>query len=61
MANKDKFSIGTLKELAKKGITTIDVEEIKNKTKEATTILVDKAGEAKEAVISIKEFNLADS
>lgn len=32
MTNKDKFSIGNLKELAQKGIATIDVEEIKNKT-----------------------------
>lgn len=55
MASKDKFSIGNLKEIAQKGIATLDVEEIKNKTKEATTILVDKAGEAKEAAISIKE------
>ena len=55
MTSKDKFTIGNLKELAQKGMATIDVEEIKNKTKEATTILVDKAGEAKEAAISIKE------
>lgn len=55
MTGKDKLSIGNLKELAQKRIATIDVEEIKNKTKEATTILVDKAGDAKEAALSIKE------
>ena len=54
MTNKDA-KIGKLKSLAPKGIPSIDMDEIKNKTKAATTTLVDKAVEVKDSAISVKE------
>lgn len=55
MAEKDKFKLGNLKEIAQKGIASIDKEEIKNKAKDLTNTLVDKAGEAKDAAIAAKD------
>lgn len=55
MIEKDKFKIANIKERAQKGMTSIDVSEIKNKAKVATDTLVGKAGEVKNAAISAKE------
>lgn len=55
MAEKDKFKIGNLKTMAQNGLAAIDIDDIKNKAKAATTTLVYKAGEMKEAAVSAKE------
>lgn len=55
MAEKEKMNLGKLREMAQKQISSIDVEDIKNKTKEATSILVDKAGEVKQAAVTVKD------
>jgi uncharacterized protein YegP (UPF0339 family) len=52
--NKDKFKFGQLKEMAQKGIASIDKEELKNKAKDLTNTLVDKAGEVKDAAVAAK-------
>ncbi len=51
----DKNKLVNLKELAKKGIASIDVDEIKLKAKETTDTLVTKAAEVKDAAIQAKE------
>lgn len=51
----EKFSLGNLKSAAQKGIASIDTEGLKNKAKAATTTLADKAVEAKDAAISMKD------
>lgn len=43
------------KAAAQKGLSTIDVDAIKNKAAEATGALVEKAGEVKDAVVDAKE------
>lgn len=53
--NRDKFKLGQLKEMAQKGIASIDKEELKNKAKDLTTTLADKAGEVKDAAVAAKE------
>lgn len=55
MAEKDKFKLNNLKTMAQKGIVSIDVGDIKTKAKAATTTLVDKAGEVKDAAVAAKE------
>lgn len=55
MAEKDKFKLGSLKTMAQRGISSIDVDDLKTKAKSATTSLAEKAGEAKEAVVSAKD------
>lgn len=54
MTNKDT-KLGKLKSLTQKGIPSIDMDDIKNKTKAATTTLVDKAAEVKDSAVSVKE------
>ena len=55
----EKFKITNIKEMAQKGMASIDVSEIKNKAKAATSTIADKAGEVKNAAISAKE-DIAD-
>ena len=51
----EKLNMNKLKEMAKKGVASIDMEEVKVKTKEATSALVQKAGEVKDAAIAAKD------
>lgn len=55
MAEKEKLTLGSLKEKAQKGIASIDMNELKTKAKETSAVLVDKAGEVKEAAVNLKE------
>ena len=59
MAEKDKFNLGGLKNLAQKGLASVDAAELKERAKAATDGLVDKAAEVKDAAVSAKE-DIAD-
>lgn len=51
----DKVKIGDLKTLTMKGLSKIDVEELKSKAKEAADTLTEKAVEAKDAAVAAKD------
>ena len=55
MAKKEKFQLGNLKEMAQKGISSIDIEGIKEKTKDVTKTVVDTAVVVKDAAVAAKE------
>lgn len=55
MSEKNKLGFADLKSIAKKGIASIDVDDIKEKAKEATGSLADKAENIKEAAVSAKD------
>ena len=55
MAKKEKFQLGNLKEMAQKGISSIDIEGIKEKTKDVTKTVVDTAVVVKDAAVTAKE------
>ena len=50
-----KKSLSDLKAAAQKGLSAIDVDAIKDKAAEATSIMVDKAGKLKDAAIDVKD------
>ena len=50
-----KKTFSNLKATAQKGLSTIDVEAIKNKATEATSTLVEKASELKDAALDVKD------
>ena len=50
-----KKTFSNLKATAQKGLSTIDVEAIKNKATEATSTLVEKASELKDAAFDVKD------
>ena len=51
----DKVKIGDLKSLTMKGLSKIDVEDLKSKAKEAADTLTEKAVEAKDAAVAAKD------
>ena len=55
MAEKEKFKIGSLKTMAQKGLASIDMDELKAKTKTATDTLATKAVQVKDAALTAKE------
>lgn len=54
-----KKTFSDLKSAAQKGFSTIDVDAIKDKATEATSTLVEKAGEFKDAAVAVKD-DIAD-
>ena len=50
-----KKALSDLKASAQKGLSAIDVDAIKDKAAEATSIMVDKAGKLKDAAIDVKD------
>ena len=54
-----KKTLSDLKAVAQKGLSTIDVDTIKDKATEATSTLVEKAGELKDAAVAAKD-DIAD-
>lgn len=57
--NTTKKKLAALKAAAQKGLSTIDTDAVKEKAAEATSTLAEKAGELKDAAISVKD-DLAD-
>lgn len=54
-----KKTLSDLKAAAQKGLSTIDVDTLKDKATEATSTLVEKAGELKDAAVAAKD-DIAD-
>ena len=50
-----KKTLSDLKAAAQKGLSTIDVDVIKDKAAEATSIMVEKVGELKDAAVDVKD------
>ena len=55
MAEKEKNPLGGLKLAAQKSLASIDVEALKGKAVEATGVLKEKAVEAKDAAVAVKD------
>ena len=55
MAEKEKNPFGGLKQAAKKGLASIDMDALKDRAAEATGTLMEKAVEVKDAAIAAKD------
>ncbi len=50
-----KKTLSDLKTAAQKGLSSIDVDAIKDKAAEATNIMAEKAGELRDAAVDVKD------